>query len=123
MTRAHLGSGSLRLPLTLTSSDWQGGGALVYPSQPVNWAGLGSTMSIWAYVSASAPSGLEISLFIQHPTWDWLESEWVPLVPGQWVEVRWPGAPLTNLAAVGVQVGSNGIRYTGNVFIDQLTVR
>lgn len=120
---AHLGTGALRLPLTFSGSGWKDGAAVVRPSPPANWASLGTRLSVWAYLSAGAPAGkIGASLYVQHPTWDWLESPWVTLVPGQWVEIAWPNAPLTNIAALGVQVGGTGVRYTGALYLDQVAV-
>ncbi|MBX5491552.1 MAG: hypothetical protein IRZ14_10365 [Chloroflexi bacterium] len=124
-TVAHNGTGSLRLQLNFGGgSAWADGGAIVYPSPPADWSSLGNTLSVWAYLPAGAPSTLAINLFAQHPSWDWLEpAEWTLLVPGQWVEVRWPGAPVTDLGAVGVQVGGYGVRYSGYLYIDTFSVQ
>jgi hypothetical protein len=51
------------------------------------------------------------------------ESPTTVLAPGQWVEVRWAGAPLNSLTAVGVEVQGSGQRYSGNVFVDELAVK
>jgi hypothetical protein len=122
---ARNGPGSLRLQLNFSGgSAWADGGAVVYPNPPANWASLGNTLSVWAYLPAGAPTTLGINLFAQHPNWDWLEPpQWTSLVPGQWVEVRWPSAPVTNLGAVGVQVGGYGVRYSGYLYLDTFSVQ
>jgi hypothetical protein len=120
--RAHLGSGALQLPLTFSGSGWKDGGIVYYPNPAANWNMLGTDLSLWVYLPAGAPAAMGAALFAQHPTWDWLESPWVTLVPGQWSEVRWPAAPLTNIAAVGLQLGGTGLSYTGTLHVDQFAV-
>jgi len=124
-TVARNGPGALRLQLNFGgSAGWADGGAVVYPNPPANWASLGNTLSVWAYLPPGAPTTLSATLFAQHPNWDWLEPpSWTPLVPGQWVELRWPSAPVTNVGAVGVQVGGYGIRYSGYLYLDTFSVQ
>ncbi len=121
-SQAHLGTGALQLPLSFSGSGWKDGGIVYYPSPAANWNNLGTDLSLWVYLAPGAPTNIGAALFAQHPTWDWLESPWVTLVPGQWVEVRWPNAPLTNLGAVGLQVGGTGVSYTGTMYTDQFAV-
>jgi hypothetical protein len=73
---------------------------------------------------AGAPANqIGVSILVQNPTWNWLESPWVMLVAGQWTEIRWTNAPLTNVAALGVQVGGSSVSYNnGYLLLDQLAV-
>jgi hypothetical protein len=120
--QAHLGTGAMQLPLSFSGSGWKDGGAVLYPSPAANWNTLGTDLSIWVYVPTGAPTSIGAALFAQHPTWDWLESPWVTLVPGQWNEIRWPSAPLTNVASVGLQLGGTSLSYTGTAYVDQFAV-
>jgi hypothetical protein len=79
-------------------------------------------MSLWAFAPGGAPAGMQMRLFVDQGA-SRRESPTTVLVPGQWVEVRWAGAPLSNLSAVGVEVRGSGQRYSGNVFIDELAVK
>jgi hypothetical protein len=120
---AYLGSGALQLPLSFGESGWQDGAAVVFPSPPADWSGGGSHLSARVYLAPDGPTNkIGASLYVQHPNWDWQESPWVMLVPGQWVEVRWPDAPLTNLAAIGVQIGGDHVYYSGSAYLDRLAV-
>jgi hypothetical protein len=120
---AHSGSGALRLPITWSGSGWKDGGAAVFPNPAANWNTLGTNLSVWIFLPAGAPAGqIGASIYLQHPTWDWFESPWVTLVPGQWTEVRFTNPPLTNLAAIGVQFGAAGITYSGAALVDQFAV-
>jgi hypothetical protein len=121
--QAHLGSGSLQMPLTFSGSGWKDGGVGLLPDPPADWSSQGTDLSIWAYLPAGAPAGqIQAVIFAEHPTWDWLTSQWVTLVPGQWTEIRWPSAPLSNIAGIGVQVGGSSVGYSGSLYLDQFMV-
>lgn len=121
---ASEGSGSLKLSISTSGTEWQEGGVFVDPPEAYDWSAA-STISVDVYVPAEATNFLAQIFVKTGEGWTWANSADGPLTPGEWTTVTADLSTLgdiKNVREVGVKIGSGSTAFTGDVFIDNVTL-
>jgi hypothetical protein len=119
------GRGALTFQGTLRGSGWVDLGVTrYYPNGSTqNFSGGTNTLSGWVYLPAGAPTTIQANLGLFDRKYTFRTSPNVMLVPGQWTLINWPNAPLSSVNGVTLTLGASSPNWSGQVYLDNITVR
>lgn len=120
-------NGSIRMKANIGPTNTSNAARIIYADPGIDYSKY-DYFSGWVYLPVEAPPDLTAELYIRTgPGWAWASGSNVPLVPGQWTQVKltnsqvwgW-GADLSAVRCLGIQVKRANTDYTGYVYYDNI---
>jgi hypothetical protein len=115
---ARSGRGALAVQFALQGSGWRDLGVTRYYSTTQNLSSGTNTLTGWVYLPAGAPSNLVAQLGLFNGSYVFQTSPEFTAVPGSWVQITWPNAPLQAVRGISVLLGGSNPNYTGTLYVD-----